>query len=167
MSWRRGRWQAQVSGAHLKFPDKTEFSDHDMGTASVSFTGDWRARPLAFTLAAGVTRESAFKVTSWVGLAEAAWRIAPRDRVYTRGELLKKNILTQGGYHPPGFTHDHVLSRVGALTIGYEREIARTRAGNFGLGADATTYYRDPNLDDNYGHPFSAHLFLRYRFTRR
>jgi len=166
VSWRRGRWQAQVSGAHLKFPDPTEYTDHDMGTASVSYTGSWRERPLAVTLAAGVTRESAFKITSWTGLAEAAWHAAPRDLLYLRGELMKKDLLTAGGYHPPGFAHDHMLSRIGALTLGYEREIARTRAGRFGIGGDATTYYRDPNLDENYGYPFSAHIFLRYRFTR-
>lgn len=76
------------------------------------------------------------------------------------------NLLSAGGYHPPGLFHDHTLSQMAALTAGYERQLPATRAGAFALGGDATVYVHDASLDDNYGTPFSAHIVLRYRFAR-
>ncbi len=166
LSWSRGPWHAQVSGGRLRFPNPTEFTDEELVTASVSYTGAIRTRPLAVTLACGVARESAIGVAAPACLAEGAWRWALHDEVYGRLEILSKDILTQGGYDPPGFEHPHVLSRVAALTVGYERQMLQTRAGRFGLGADVTLHLRDRNLDDSYGHPVSAHMFLRYRFAQ-
>ena len=100
-------------------------------------------------------------------MLEGIWRPSPQHALYTRGELLVKDVLTRGGFHPPGFTHPHLLSTIGALTVGYERRIAATRVGQFGVGADITGYYRDVNLFDGYGDPLSAHIFLRYRFDTR
>jgi hypothetical protein len=161
-SWRGGGWSGQVSAGRLKFPDLTEFTDHDLLTASVTRGGTLRGRPIDWTVAFGLNREAALGVTTPALLAEAAWQVRPRDQWYARAELMRKDILTPGGYDPPGFRHPHILSRVGALTVGFEREVARTAAGRFGLGADATVYSRDANLADNYGRPFSAHVFLRY-----
>lgn len=166
LTWIRGPWQTQISGGRLKFPNPTELTDQNLVTASVTYTGALRRQPLAVTLACGVARESAIGVTAPACLAEGAWRWAPRDEVYGRLEILRKDILTQGGYDPPGFEHLHVLSRIGALTAGYEREILKARAGRFGLGADVTFYLRDRNLAGSYGHPVSAHAFLRYRFAK-
>jgi hypothetical protein len=131
-------------------------------TASASYLGAWRARPLAVTLAFALDRETAFDLTAPAWLAEGSWRVAARDHLYARAEWLKKDILTRGGYDPPGFVHPHVLSRIGALTTGYARDLARGRGGVLAAGADATVYARDPNLADTYGRPFSAHVFLRY-----
>jgi len=166
LAWRRGAWHAQVSAAHVKFPDPTEFTDHDIVTASASHTGSWRSRPWATTFALSVVREAGFGVTLPAALIESTWEAGRDDVLYVRGEIMKKDILTRGGYDPPDFVHPHILSRIGALTIGYERRVASTRAGTFGIGGDATIYARDETLEDNYGRPFSAHVFLRYRLGR-
>jgi hypothetical protein len=79
-----------------------------------------------------------------------------------RAELTTKDILGAGGRHPRGFTHFHPLSRVAALTGGYIFDVAQTRAGNFGIGGDATIYHVAQNLKDSYGSPASFHVFLRY-----
>ena len=165
--FRRGGWEAQISAAHLKQPDRTEFSDHNLFTASVSYSGMLAGRPLAATAAFGFTDEPGTGRRTPAGLLEGIWRPSPQHALYTRGELLVKDVLTRGGFHPPGFTHPHLLSTIGALTVGYERRIAATRVGHFGVGADFTGYYRDVNLFDGYGDPFSAHIFLRYRFDAR
>ena len=148
----------------MKFPDPTEFTDVNRFTASLGYTGTWRGRPLAALVAVGVNREVHLDVTSPAVLAEATWSVTDRDTTYARAELVDQDILTAGGYDPPGFLHPHVLSRVGALTAGYERQLAHGRAGHLGLGADATVYRTPANLLESYGHPFSAHVFLRYRF---
>lgn len=166
VSWQRGRWQAQVSAGHLKFPDPTEFTDDNRVTASVSFTGEFKGRPLAWSMMLGVNQEPGVHLTTPAALAEAAWRVAPRDLLYSRAELVVKDILSHGGYDPPGFDHKNVTSTIFALTLGYERRLASSRAGTLGLGADATVYAPDPNLNESYGHPFSTHVFLRYTFDK-
>ena len=165
--FRRGAWEAQVSAAHLTQPDRTELSDHNLFTASVSYTGSLAGRPLAITAAYGFTDEPGTGRQLPAGLIEGIWRPSPRHAIYTRGELLVKDVLTLGSFHPPGFTHPHILSTIGALTVGYERRLVVTRVGQFGIGADITGYYRDVNLFDGYGDPLSAHIFLRYRFDTR
>lgn len=165
--FRRGRWQAQISGGHLTQPDRTEFADHDLLTASVSFTGELAGRPLVVTGAVGYTSEVGTGRRTPASLLEGVWHATPRNSLYMRGEFLVKDVLTRGSFHPPGFTHPHILSTIGALTVGYERRLATTGAGEFGAGADATVYYRDVNLYDGYGDPLSVHFFLRYRFGTR
>lgn len=165
VSWRRAGWHVQASGGHIRQPDPTEFTDLTRYTASVDYTGQavralvaW-GRNIEPSLGATGTRADA-----WLG--EATWTPSPRDLFYTRAELVEKDILTLGGYDPPGFVHPHVLSRIGALTMGYERRLAAGRAGHLGAGGDITGYRVPRNLDDNYGQPWSAHVFLRYRFGR-
>jgi hypothetical protein len=166
LSWQRGAWQAQISAGHLKFPDPTEYTDDNRVTASVSHAGAFKGRPLAWSLMLGVNREPGVHLTTPALLAEAAWRVAPGDLLYSRAELVVKDILSHGGYDPPGFAHRNVTSTIFAITLGYERRLASSRAGALGLGADATIYAPDPNLEDSYGQPFSVHVFLRYTFAR-
>ena len=165
--FRRGAWVAQLSAAQLTEPDRTEFSDHKLFTASLSYNGTLGGRPLAVTGAFGVVDEPGTGRRTPAGLIEGIYRPSPQHAFYTRGELMKKDVLTRGGFHPPGFTHPHILSSIGALTVGYERRLFVTRIGQFGVGADLTGYYRDVNLSDGYGDPLSAHIFLRYRFDAR
>jgi hypothetical protein len=168
LSWKHGHWQGQVSGGHLKFPDPTEFTDVDRVTASVSYAGEFKRRPLALSMMLGVNHETAFHVTMPAALVEAEWRVAPRHVFYARAEVVVKELLTAGGYDPPGFPHQTITSTVGALTIGYAHTLTTTPMGAFSgrldVGLDATVYGVDPNLKPEYGQPFSAHVFLRYRF---
>jgi hypothetical protein len=161
VSWRQGSWSAQASAAKLKVPDVTEPYDMRRLTASLSYSGRWRGRPLAVTAASG--RNVEFYGNADGYLIEAASQLTPKYGVYVRGERAAKDILTAGGFDPPGFTQGHVFSTVGALTFGAERTLARTKAGEAGLGADVTGYLVPSNLDDNYGRPWSLHVFICYR----
>jgi hypothetical protein len=57
VSWQLRRWQAQFSAGHLKFPDPTEFTDNNRVTGSVSYTGQFKGRPLAWSMMLGVNQE--------------------------------------------------------------------------------------------------------------
>jgi len=168
LSWQHGKWQGQVSGGHLKFPDPTEFTDVNRITASVGYAGDVKTRPLAVSMMFGLNQEPAFHVTMPAVLVEGEWTAAPGHTLFTRAELVVKDLLTAGGYDPPGFPHVTVTSTIGALTLGYARTLATTPMGpllgRLDVGADATVYAVDSNLKPSYGEPFSAHVFLRYAF---
>ena len=165
--FRRGGWEAQISAAHLNQPDRTEFSDHNLFTASVSYSGSLAGRPLAVTAAFGFTDEPGTGRRTPAGLLEGIWRPSPHHAIYTRGELLVKDVLTRGGFHPPGFTHPHHPLDDRRVDAWLRAPSCGDRVGQFGVGADITGYYRDVNLFDGYGDPFSAHIFLRYRFDTR
>jgi hypothetical protein len=160
LSWKRSGWDAQVSAAHLKTPEYVEqFSDVIRWTASIGYTE--ASGRLAATLAWGENREVHGNLDGY--LLEAVWRPHARHSWYARTELTTKDILSPGGRHPKGFVHFHPLSRVGALTVGHVFDLGQTRAGRFGLGGDVTGYYVAPALRENYGSPFSFHVFLHYR----
>jgi hypothetical protein len=165
--YRTGPWAAQVSGGHLKQPDVTELSDLNRYTASVEYNG--KTRPVKFTALVGVndlTNLSGGDVKEYAWLTDVAWRARPRDLVYLRGELVDKDILQAGGYDPPDFLHPHPLSRVGALTLGYQRRLVEFAHGNLGLGGDVTAYHTPANLLASYGHPWSFHVFLIAKGSR-
>jgi len=161
VTWAQGSWQAQVSAGRLRQPEPNEPFDVTRITASVSYEGTVRSAPIAFTIAAGRNREFYGDVGGV--LAEAAIHPGPSSphSFYIRGEVVEKNILTAGGLHPPGFTHPHVLSTIGAVTFGYARDVAR----RIGAGGDVTVYAVDPNLEDSYGQPVSFHIYLRWRLN--
>jgi hypothetical protein len=164
--WRRGPWGAQVSGGHLKQPEASETSDLNRYTASLEYAGanDWK--PFSFTLAAGINHLpdlDSESVHEYALLFDAAWRVRPRDLIYARAELVDKNILEAGGYDPPGVVHGHPLSRVGALTAGYQRRLAAWGRETLGLGGDVTLYRTPSNLKDHYGTPLSVHVLLILR----
>jgi hypothetical protein len=160
LTWKRPRWEAQVSAAHLTTPEYVEpFSNVTRLTASVGYT-DAGGR-VAALLSWGQNREIHGNMDAY--LFEATLRPRPRHAFYTRVELTTKDILSPGGRHPRGFVHFHPLSRVGALTGGYVFDVVQSRAGQFGIGGDATVYRVPSELRDNYGSPASFHLFVRYR----
>lgn len=162
--WRRGPWAAQVSGGHLRQPDVTETSDLDRYTASV----EYRGATAAVTVAVGVNhlpQLGARSVNEGALLVDAAWRVRPHDLVFLRAELVDKDILEAGGYDPPGFVHPHPLSRVGALTLGYEHRLGAWTHYTLGLGGDVTAHRTPPNLLENYGHPVSLHVRLILKST--
>lgn len=159
--FRRGVWAAQVSGGHLKQPDVTESSDLNRYSASIEYAGT--TRPIKFIALFGMNHHpqlSGQDVKELAWLTDLSWRVRPRDLVYLRAELVDKDILEAGGYDPPEFAHDHPLSRVGALTLGYQRRVAQFSRGNLGLGGDLTVYRTPANLKLYYGRPLSAHVFL-------
>ena len=157
-SWSGGPWHVQLSGADLKTPERTSPYDATRVTASASyFKGDAR-RSLAWTAAFGQNREVFGNLEAYLF---EGMRRAGKHLVYGRAESVAKDIL-DAGVHPIGTAHTHRRSQVGALTIGYLRDVATRSIGVFAIGGDVTGYRVPENLRESYGSPWSFHVFLRY-----
>jgi hypothetical protein len=160
VSWTRGPWYAQASGGWLNEPEFVTPFDATRLTGSISFTRGDDSRMIAWTAAFGQNREIHGNLEAY--LVEATWRLNPSNAFYTRAESVDKDILDVG-FHPVNTFHPHRQSRVGALTLGYVREILRAPFGAFGLGADVTGYTVPANLSESYGQPVSYHAYVRFR----
>jgi len=158
LSWGRGGWSGQVSAAHLKQPERLSPYDSNQLSASFGYTRGGEVRPFAWLAAFGQKREVHGNFEAF--MVEGTMNITRPDAIYVRGEIVDKDIL-DAGFHP-NFFHVHRQSRVGALTLGYVRDVLRSRVGRFGLGADVTGYRTPANLAESYGRPFSYHMFVRY-----
>lgn len=159
VSWSNGPWSLQASGADLTTPERTSPYDATRLTASIAFfTGDAN-RSMAWMAAFGQNREVFGKLEAY--LFEATRRTG-RHALYTRAELVEKDIL-DAGFHPIGVAHTHRPSRIGALTLGYLRDVAAPAWGTLGIGGDVTGYRVPDNLRESYGSPLSFHVFVRYR----
>jgi len=159
-SWRDGPWQAQMSGGHIQQPEWFDPYDVIRLTASIGFTGTVRSRALAATLAWGENREPPAVLDGY--LFEWDLRATGTTSIYGRAELAAKDIFNLG---VPEVTieHGHRISRVGALTLGYLRDVSTRSWGRLGIGADATVYHTSSDLRLLYGMPHSFHVFVRYR----
>jgi hypothetical protein len=160
LSWRHGRWAAQVSGAALTRPERVTPADARQLTASLAYAAGDDRRGIAWLAAFGQRREIHGNLEAY--LFEGHFRAGSRTTMYARIESAAKSILDVG-FHPVGIFHRHRQSQVSALTAGYVRDAVRSRAGALGIGADVTGYLVPSNLKDSYGSPLSFHLFLRYR----
>lgn len=156
LSWAGGPWRLQVSGADLKTPERKSPYDASRITASAEYIN---GHGLAWMAAFGQNREVFGNLEAY--LIEAAKR-SGRHEFYTRAELVQKDIL-DAGFHPIGVAHVHRPSRVGAMTVGYVRDLSARRWGSFAVGGDVTGYRVPSNLAESYGSPVSLHLFVRYR----
>ena len=163
LSWNRGPWSAQVSGAMLTQPELLTPYDARRLTASVAYSAGDDTRGIAWLASFGQNREIHGNLEAY--LFEANVRASATTTVYTRLESVAKSIL-DAGFHPPNAFHRHRQSQVGALTLGYVRDVLRSRAGGFGAGVDVTGYVVPANLEEPYGSPLSFHMFLRYRAPR-
>ncbi|HEY6362592.1 MAG TPA: hypothetical protein VIX63_15885 [Vicinamibacterales bacterium] len=159
VSWIRGAWSAQISGAYLKEPEAVTPFDAKKLTASIGRTGG----RLAWLAAFGQKREVHGNLEAY--LFEATLHATVGDIVYTRIESVAKDILDVG-FHRGAF-HRHRQSQIGALTVGYLRDVWRGRGGSFGIGADVTGYLVPANLEESYGSPVSFHVFARYRLPAK
>jgi hypothetical protein len=162
-SWIRGDTRAQVSAGRLEEPDITEPGDVTRITASLEHIGTVRGRPMSATLAWGQNRELFANENGW--LAEATLGLWRRGTGYTRLEVADKHILGAGGRHPPGVSHPHIISTVGALTLGYSHDVLRRGTQTLAIGADVTGYHVPSNLAEPYGSPVSMHVFARTTFA--
>ena len=159
--WVRGAWSAQASGAALTTPELV--TPYDAKRLSASLSYDEPDRRLAWTAAFGQNREIHGNLEAY--LLEGRMQLRARDAVYGRIESVAKDIL-DAGFHPFGVFHRHRQSQVGALTLGYVRDVWTVSDARFGVGSDVTGYLVPGNLRESYGAPVSFHVFLRYRPTR-
>jgi hypothetical protein len=163
-TWNQGPWNAQVSGGHLTNPEVNEPGRNITRlTASVAHTHS--AGPISTAMFAGWGQNQEVHGTMDAFLFESVVSWLDRNYLYARAELVTKDILNAAGNDPIGFIDFHPLSRVGAFTLGYTRDLNGAARGRLGIGGDATIYHVPPNLKANYGSPVSLHLFLRYRFA--
>ena len=163
IGWRRGAWQAQFSGGHLHEPEWFEPYDVTRLTASIAFGGDIRSRRLDAMLAWGRNLEyNGYNDRADGYTLEWDLRATRTASLYGRAELVKKQLFGLG-FHPKGLNHPHLYSKIDALTIGCLRDLIMSRAGRFGVGADATVYRTSQDLEQYYGSARSYHIFLRWR----
>jgi hypothetical protein len=160
LTWTHGSWSAQASAAFLTRPELTTPGDAKKLTASLSYAAGTGTRGVAWMAAFGQKREIHGNLEAY--LVEAAARLNGTTTVYARAESVAKDIL-DAGFHPTSTFHRHRQSQVGALTVGYLRDLLRTRVGGVALGADATGYLVPANLEESYGSPVSFHVFVRFR----
>jgi hypothetical protein len=162
VGWARGPWSAQISGADLTMPEALTPYDAKRLSASVSYA-QTTGRHVAWTAAFGQKREIHGNLEAY--LVEGSMRLTERHIVYMRAESVAKDIL-DAGFHPRGVFHRHRQSQVGALTLGFIRDLWITRLARIGVGADATGYLVPDNLKFAYGSPTSFHFFVRVRTDR-
>jgi hypothetical protein len=160
-TWTRPSWNAQVSGGHLHNPELTQPGRNMVRlTASMGYqrTGDVTT---ALFVAWGQNREAHGSLNAFVLESNVSW--LDRNYFYSRAELVTKDILKGGGYDPVGFLEIHPLSRLGAYTLGYTRDLNHATRAHLGIGGDITMYRVPGNLRENYGGPVSIHVFVRIR----
>ena len=158
LSWTRGPWQAQASGARRHLPEATTPYDADTLTASLAYVRT-DSRLTAVTAAFGQKREIHGNFEAY--LFEGVMRTTARGRLAVRAESVDKDIL-DAGFHPRGAFHRHRHSQVGAVTLGYLHDVLSLAAGALSVGGDVTVYAVPTNLEESYGSPRSLHLFVRY-----
>ena len=159
ISWLRGPWSAQLSGAYLTRPERVSPFDAKRVTASVARDVGIGSRGISWLAAFGQNREAHGNFEAY--LFEATWRPSPPNAFYTRLESVAKDIL-DAGFHPTVF-HRHRQSQVAAVTGGYARDLVQSVRGTLGVGGDITAYGVPANLKESYGAPLSFHVFLRFR----
>ena len=155
--WADGPWAVQVSGGHLKTPERKSPYDESKITASASYFKGDEQRSLAWTAAFGQNRDVFGNLEAY--LLEGTRRVHA-NVIYARAEYVDKDIL-DAGFHPIGTKHVHRQSPVGALTVGYTRDVLMRAWGHVGIGGDVTGYAVPANLEESYGSPVSFHVFMR------
>jgi hypothetical protein len=161
--WSQGPWSGQFSGGHLKQPEWFEPYDITRITASLSYDGVVKSRPLAVTVAWGGNREfNGFNGNNDGYLGEGRLRITGTSTFYGRVEGADKELFGLGA-HPRGLSHRHAYSRLYAFTAGYIRDLPILKSSRIGVGGDITTYWMAEELRVFYDSSRSYHVFLRWR----
>jgi hypothetical protein len=141
-------WSAQISTGHLEQPEITEPGNIHRTTASVSHsTGDWSS-----SLIWGWNHKKEHETHGIV--AETNFRFNQSNYLAGRFEVVDKDELSP--------THD--VFTVKALTIGYTKDIFRSRNLLGGVGGNVTVYGAPEALKERYGNrPLSLYVFARVR----
>jgi hypothetical protein len=162
-----GGWSAQLSHAYVHEPEEAEPGNLHRTTASIHY-GAEGDRPFAATLLWG-RNDEAHGVSESV-LLEAAYQVTRADHVYGRVEWVEKDrhlLLFKGAEVTPAVDIPET-ARIGALTLGYLKDLVAARGVRIGVGADLTGYSFPSALEAVYGRgPLAAHAFLRFRWGER
>ncbi len=161
-TWKRAGWDAQVSGGRLKNPDAFHPGDVTRLTASVAHMHSGPVSTEVFA-AWGQNRETLGPRDAFLFESQLAW--LDGHYLFSRAELVTKDIIHITTDHHGIVIDGHPLARIGAFTIGYTRDLNKGMRTRLGLGTDITMYYVPEILKESYGGPVSMHFFVRYRFT--
>ncbi|MBI1951801.1 MAG: hypothetical protein HYS34_10630 [Acidobacteria bacterium] len=154
----------QVSAARLHDPEAVEEGDQTRQTASIEYERPTGRGFVAAALVAGrnLGEDGAQERGNTL---EATWTFGGGNALYARAERVDRDLyeLLNKEQRPGTIPARRVA--VGALTIGYVRDLPPLRAATTGLGAAWTAYRFDDRLAAAYGErPASAQVFLRLRF---
>jgi len=161
--WYRPRpWLAlQVSAARRRHPEALEEGDQTRQTASIELE---RRTPDGFIAATLVAGRNLLPggLEEWGNTLEATWRFASKHVVYGRAERVDRDLFELLNKTQRPDTQPARRTSVGALTLGYMRDLPLLSEAETGLGAGITLYRYDDRLDVAYGdRPVSAQIFLR------
>jgi hypothetical protein len=161
-------WTAQVSYGFLKSPENQEpNTDIDRATASLQYNlpfnrGNW-ATALIWGRnhlhgLDGIRHANGYTFESTVNFLD-------KNYVYTRLELVDKDdLLRPADLLRLGITQAHPTFRVGAYTLGGDRDVWGNDKLSFALGVDVTFYSKPAALNLIYGdRPVSWKVFARIR----
>lgn len=161
--WKRGPWEAQFSGGHLKQPEWWEPYDLTRYTASLSYDGAVWSLPLTAILAWGGNRQfNGFNGDSDAFLLEWNLSATPLSTFFGRTEQAAKELFGMEP-HERGFSHPHAFYPIWANTFGYVRDLPFMPIGRLGLGGDVTFYAMRDDLALIYEGSYSLHFFLRWQ----
>ena len=150
-------WTAQYSVGRLERPEAAEPGSQWRQTASVEYDRPLAAGNLATSLIWGRVHKVAIAANLNSYLLESTLNFRHRNYAFGRAELVDKDELFPGAEVQPSY-------RIGAYTLGGERDLIQNHAWQLGLGADVTFYSKPAALDAAYGdHPVSFQIFLRMR----
>jgi hypothetical protein len=168
-------WSLSGGYGYLKRPEQLnpDESMHRVTTsalhgARLGTDGQW-----ASTFIWGANKHSTQPGWSHSLLAESEAIFDRRNTMFGRGEWVQKSaedlvvaspVITGGGVILPGFPASRSFN-VGALQLGYIRELARTHWATIGLGAAGTLNFVPASLEPYYGsrNPTGTFIFLRLR----
>jgi hypothetical protein len=152
-----GNWTAQYSVGRLEHPEAFDSDSQWRQTASAEYNrrlarGNWATSFIwgrVHKIAAGANLNGY--------LLESTLNFRERNYAFTRLELVDKDeLFAAAPVHP--------AHRIGAYTLGGERDLGHEHAWQLGLGADVTFYSKPAALDAAYGNrPVSFQIFLRLR----
>jgi hypothetical protein len=154
-------WTLAVGHGYLKSPEALSPGESTHRTTASILHGR-RLRnegQLAAALVWGANRHGG--LTTHSALAEAEAMLDPANTLYGRIDLAQKSAedLALGGF--PADTR----FRVGAFSLGFIREVIRSRGATFGIGMQGTLNFVPSALTTEYGSrtPIGGMLFLRVR----
>ena len=141
VGWRRGPWQAQISGGRLHEPEWFEPYDVTRLTASIGFDGAVASRALAATLAWGQNREITLGNTRRLPARMGSVGRTARRRSTAAPRKCGKADLRRSACIRAGFARPSArLSDIDALTVGSVRDLPIAGIGRVGIGGDITVY---------------------------
>lgn len=157
-------WVLQVSRGRLDNPEINYPEEHqgdvDRTTFSVSYNRPLRRGNWATTLVWG--RNERDEGDSDGFLIESNYNWADRNYLFGRIENVEKDEL-----FPASDPRSEQTFTINAFSLGYARDIGRSRGFETALGAMATVYAKPDALDPVYGRsPVSVQVFLRIRPRR-